>query len=341
MTYIVGIKKPEDNFLTIISDIMVTKIFSNGKKQTENIALKTGYLFDGCIYGLSGDAIAGHSFLSSLKKAINCKDPIKDNFKKLSEFASSSQWETGSGFKILFGIRNPSPEFYLLNSTSREFKLLDENLYTMGSGKSILDAIVLQGYKHSNSFIMDKLKENKVPIVYYPNFICLWLSELVLGFEKEQLEKIGVGGIFHYIYQTENKEHSSMPAVVVLSKFENDKLVQNSYRTCLINGYLVVENLNSKDVSIFTSVVERQDLAEKGLLASKGILQEAYRRSLELPIYYFCGFATHDPSYRGFYSAHFSCNDTKVIDWDGNVRSDFQDKINANLKVSKEMNKNA
>ena len=208
-----------------------------------------------------------------------------------------------------------------------------------GAEKNLLDAIVLQGYKYSNSFIMDKLKQNKTPIVYYPNFLCLWLSELVLGFEEEQLRKIGVGGIFHYIYQTEEKEHSSMPVVFVLSKLENNKLVQNSYRTCLINGYLVVENLKSKHISVFTSKVERQDLAEKGLLDSEEILQEAHRRSRELPIYYFCGFATHDPSYRGFYSAHFSCVNTKVIDWNGNVKSDFQDKINTNLKISKEMNK--
>ena len=117
--------------------------------------------------------------------------------------------------------------------------------------------------------------------------------------------------------------------------------MQDSYRTCLINGYLVVENLKNKEVSVFTSVVERQDLSEKGLLTSEKILREAHKRSRKLPIYYFCGFATHDPSYRGFYSAHFSCNDTKVIDWDGNVRSDFQDKIDKNLKVSKKMNKNA
>ena len=335
MTYIVGIRKPEHNFLTIISDIMVTKIFPNGKIKKENTALKTGYLFDGCIYGLSGDASAGHKFLGSFKKAINCKDPIKDNFKKLSDFISLSQWDSGTGFKVLFGIRNPVPEFYLLDSVSREFNLLDECLYTMGSGKSLLDAIVLQGYNHSNTFMMDKLRQNKTPIVYYPCFLCLWLSELVLGFEEKQLRKIGVGGIFHYVYQTEKKEHSPMPIVFVLSKLENNKLIQNSYRTCLINGYLIIVNLKNNHISVFTSEVERQDLAEKGLLDSEEILQEAHRRSRELPIYYFCGFATHDPSYRGFYSAHFSCNDTKVIDWNGNVRSDFQDKINKNLRISK------
>ncbi len=341
MTYIVGIKKPEHNFLTIISDIMVTKKFANGKIQKENTALKTGYLFDGCIYGLSGDATAGLKFLGAFKKGINCKDPIKDNFKKLSDFTSSPHWVSGSGFKILFGIRNPIPDFYLLDSNSREFKLLDECLYTLGSGKKLLDTIVFQGYEYSNSFIMDKLEENKAPIVYYPSFLSLWLSELVLGFEKKELENIGVGGIFHYIYQTETNENSSMPVVIVLSKIENNELVQDSYRSCLINGYLVVENLKNGAISAFTSEVERQDLAEKGLLASNEILQEAYRRSRELPIYYFCGFATHDPSHRGFYSAHFSCNDTKVIDWDGKVCPDFQGKINKNLRVSKVINKGA
>lgn len=340
MTYIVGIRKPEYNFLTIISDIMVTKVFPDGKIQKENNALKIGYLFNGCIYGLSGDASAGHKFLGSFKKMIDCKGSVKENFKKLSDFIELSQWDAGSGFKVLFGIRNSSPEFFLLDSCTREFRLLNECLYTMGSGKGLLDPIVSQAYDYSNSFIMDELKKNGAPIVYYPSFTCLWLSELVLGFEEKQLREKGVGGIFHYIYQTDKKECSPMPIVFVLSKLENNRLVQKSYRACLINGYLIIENLMDGTVSIFTSEVERQDLAEKGLLDSDDILQEAHMRSRKLPIYYFCGFATHDPSYRGFYSAHFSCNDTKVIDWKGNIRSDFQEKISKNLRISKELNKN-
>lgn len=342
MTYIVGIRKPEHNFLAIISDIMVTKVFPDGKIQKENNALKTGYLFDGCIYGLSGDAAAGHKFLVFFKRKIDCKDSVKDNFKNLSDFVKLSEWNLGSGFKILFGIRNPTPEFFLLDSCTREFKLLNECLYTVGSGKGLLDTRVLQAYDYSNSFIMDNLRQNGAPIVYYPCFACLWLSELVLGFEEKQLSEIGVGGIFHYVYQTDKKECSPMPIVFVLSKFgKNNKLVQKSYRICLINGYLIIENLGDGTVSVFTSEVERQDLAEKGLLDSDDILQEAHKRSRNLPIYYFCGFATYDPSYRGFYSAHFSCNDTKVIDWEGIIRPDFQEKINKNLRISKELNKNA
>jgi hypothetical protein len=339
MTYIVGIRKPEHNFLTIISDIMVTKVFPDGKLQKENNALKSGYLFDGCIYGLCGDAIAGHKFLSSFKRLIDCKDPVQNNFDRLSNFIELTDWDSGSGFKVLFGIRNPNPEFFLLDSSNREFKLLNEFLYTMGSGKELLDTIVSQAYIHSNELIMDKLKQHGAPIVYYPCFVCLWLSELVLGYEEKKLSDIGVGGIFHYIYQTSEKECSPMPIVFVLSKLENDNLIQISYRTCLINGYLIIENLNSNHISVFTSEVERQDLAERGLLDSEEIIREAHRRSRELPIYYFCGFATHDPSYRGFYSAHFSCNDTKVINWNGNVISDFQDEINKNLRISKEINR--
>lgn len=315
---------------------MVTKIYSDGRIHKENTALKTGRLFDGCIYGLSGDATYGIKFLVSFKKSINFKDRINNNFNKLCDYISSSQWESGEGFKVLFGIRNPIPEFYLLDSTTREIKLLEDSIYTMGSGKRLLDEIVLNGYNYSNSFIMNELNQKNTPIVYYPCFLSLWLSELVLGFEEKQLEEIGVGGILHYIYQTETKENSSMPLVFVLSKLDDDILIQNSYRTSLINGYLIVEHLNNDHVSVFTSEVERQDLAEKEMLGNEEILGEAYRRSRKLPIYYFCGFATHDPSYRGYYSAHFSSDDTKVIDWNGNVRSDFQEKIYKNLKVAKE-----
>lgn len=332
MTYIVGIRKPEHNFLAIISDVMVTKVYGDGRVHKENTALKTGRLFNGCIYGLAGDATAGIEFLVTFKKSINFNDEINNNLGHLQNFVLSDSWDSGRGFKILFGIRNPKPQFYLLDSISREIRILPNLVYTMGSGKSILDEIVFAAYDYSNSHIMNELNQRNAPIVYYPCFLSLWLSELILGFEKKQLEDIGIGGIFHYIYQTESKENSSMPLVLVLSKLENDVLVQNSYRTSLLNGYLIVEHLNQQHTSVFTSEVERQDLVEMGLEDNEEILAEAYKRSHALPIYYFCGFATHDPTYRGFYSVHVSSNDTKVVDWNGNVRPDFQEKIYKNLR---------
>lgn len=336
MTYIVGIRLPEHNFLAIISDIMVTKTYSDGRILKESTALKTGRLFDGCIYGLSGDATHGTNFLVNFKNSINFRDLTSNNFDNLRNYISSSEWDSGKGFKILFGIRNPVPEFFLLDSKTKEFRLLEDLVYTMGSGKRLLDEIVLKGYVFTNSYILKILKQKKAPIVYYPCFLSLWLSELVLGFEEGQLEEIGVGGIFHYVYQTETKENSSMPLVFVLSRLDKNILIQNCYRTSLINGYLIVEQLNNNRVSVFTSEVERLDLVEKGIHNNEEILDEAYKRSRKLPIYYFCGFATYDLSHRGFYSTHFSSNNTKVVDWNGNVRSDFQKKISRNLKISRE-----
>ena len=90
MTYIVGIRIPERNFLTIISDIMVTYQYSDGRIEKENNALKVGRLFDGCLYGLAGDATCGHDFLVAFKKSIDFKDKTSSNFNKLCEYVSSS-----------------------------------------------------------------------------------------------------------------------------------------------------------------------------------------------------------------------------------------------------------
>jgi len=335
MTYIIGINKREHNFVTIISDIMVTREYPNGTIIRENTALKTGLLFDGCLYGLSGDARAGHDFLLGFKQKVNKTFSIKENVGEFIKYIKSANWSKGEGFKILFTIRNPVPELYLFDSDNPDLKLCNDPVVTIGSGKQYFDKMVLSMNEYVDSMIMRILKNKNIPIVYYPCFMCLWLSEQTLGFEKAFLEKIGVGGVFHFCYQTIDKEHRHLPIIFSLISLDKTtgKVDYKTYRVSFINGFLVIDYLTDNKRIAFTSPVERKDLNDCGIDKDSELLKEIYRRSDSLPLYYFCGFATYDPSHRGYYRAHLSCNNNKVIDKGGNIAPEYLEEIAKNIAL--------
>jgi len=330
MTYIVGINKKEYEFVTVISDIMVTKRYPDGSIVRENTALKTGLLFKGCLYGLSGDADAGQDFLLGFKQKVNKTNSIGENVEEFKEYIRSAEWKKGKGFEILFAIRNPSPDLYLLDSNNPELVLCKESLVTLGSGRRHFRNMVSNMKKHADSTIMQALKEKRTPIVYYPCFMCLWLSEQTLGFESSYLEKIGVGGIFHYCYQTSGKEARHQPIIFVLFSFDKStqKISHKAYRISFINGFLLVDYLTDKKRITFTSDVERKDLRGYSVQENREFLKEIYRRSDAMPLYYFCGFAIYDPRHRGYYRGHFSSSrGKKVIDKEGNIESNYLKEI--------------
>lgn len=336
MTYIVGINKKEHNFITLISDIMVTRMYSDGTIARENTALKTGLLFAGCLYGLAGDANAGEAFLLKFKDSLDENKSINENVEELKKHIKNNMWEKGNGFEILFAIRNPTPDLYLFNSSNSDLVLCKQSIVTLGSGKKDLDNLVTSMNQYVDSNIMQILKENKIPIVYYPCFMCLWLSEQTLGFENTYLEKIGVGGIFHFCYQTIDKEHRHLPIMFVLISLDKStgKVDYKIYRISFVNGFLVIDYLIENKRAAFTSRVERKDLRNYRIEEDLELLKEIYKRSDSLPFYYFCGFAAYDPNHRGYYRFHLSCNDKKVIDRNGRIDPSYLEEIIKNITLA-------
>jgi hypothetical protein len=154
----------------------------------------------------------------------------------LNRYIKSNNWAKGSGFKILFSIRNPNPQFYLFDSNRTELILCTESLITLGSGKDLLDKLVLESKVILNKFITRKLKEHKAGIVYYPCFLSLWLIERILGQENSILAKAGVGGMFHFCYQTPLKECPSAPLVYIIIRLSDTKEIidYKIYRTLFV-----------------------------------------------------------------------------------------------------------
>ncbi|MBA7691650.1 hypothetical protein ES703_100201 [subsurface metagenome] len=184
--------------------------------------------------------------------------------------------------------------------------------------------------KYADNTIMQALKEKGTSIVYYPCFMCLWLSEQTLGFESSDLERIGVGGIFHFCYQTSDKEARHQPIIFVLFSFgkSTQEISYKAYRISFINGFLLIDYLTDKKRITFTSDVERKDLKGYNIQKNRELLKEIYRRSDKMPLYYFCGFGMYDPRHRGFCRTHFSSSrGKKIIDKEGNIESNYLKEI--------------
>ena len=141
-------------------------------------------------------------------------------------------------------------------------------------------------------------------------YVCLWLNERSLTYEKPQLERHGVGGVFHFLWQNANMEGAQGPTVYIFSGIDRASRTVWSwmYRVVPVQGGLYIEANDpymeraTRDV-IFDSAA-RYDLDAHITTVDFPKLIE--RELAALPYYYFCGFGFVDPSDRrktfGFFS---------------------------------------
>ena len=88
MTYILGVKQRGAN--AIISDLRVSRRTPDQTWWGANTALKSGKLFDGCMFGRAGNAEVSRDFIVAFKAEI--KDymaSVSDLWHRLRQFASA------------------------------------------------------------------------------------------------------------------------------------------------------------------------------------------------------------------------------------------------------------
>ena len=87
MTYILGIQKKDNNFSALLCDLMVSfKDHDGNVIDRNNSSLKTGLLFEGCIYGVAGNANLAKKFITGFKELVDKSKSIE----KLSRPNSTS-----------------------------------------------------------------------------------------------------------------------------------------------------------------------------------------------------------------------------------------------------------
>ena len=87
----------------------------------------------------------------------------------------------------------------------------------------------------------DHLFSQEIP----PYLFSLWLTELAQSHESLQLEQYYVGGVFNFIFQTGQSEHTQKPALYVLCDLDvaEHKLYYWQYRVCYVHPWLIIDTL--------------------------------------------------------------------------------------------------
>jgi hypothetical protein len=316
MTYIIGFRSQGIN--SIISDTRVSYWTGAGPRGGENVVLKTGLLFPGCLFGRAGSAPDSQRFILSAKYALTRKpvNTVQGFWADFMRFAESYDYpsDNDSAFRILLSTRaSGDPQFYVLDS-QQGLSRVDESWVSLGTGKKLLDQLVEQGYSGWISQMQNALPDDSFQNELPPYLLCLWMNELSRSFEGRLLEQVGVGGVFHFVFQAQSGDYCQKPALYVINDIDKGKktILSWQYRLCYVKQWLIVDTLiPPKQLADFPNgKQERIALLDEASLPprKKGAwdrddLYRDLREDLEdelakQPFYFFCGFGYTNPVYR-------------------------------------------
>jgi len=344
MTYILGINCLGIN--SIVSDSRVTSPTGDGW----NTSLKTGFFFPGCVFGRAGNMAASRDFIIAAKVALNRINTLSDLWSQFEDFVTFydmpvAESDAGGRFSLLLSSRcRGDPEFFKLDSRVRQLVPIHSSWISLGSGKTLLDPLIEMDYISRIDQITKIIRAQGLPNHIYPYFICLWLSELALTFEKTILEERGVGGVFHFIVQSNQDEAVQGPALYVFSDANNAnrQITCWFYRVCFVEGCLIVEEVippnqlpnapeGKHKRSAYCNEASRPDILEQ--FADDPTFKERMRKQLNgLPFYQFCGFGFTNPEYRRGFGFHFTNEGKYVVTPDGQISDEYKAYIASNFQ---------
>jgi hypothetical protein len=296
MTYIAAFKNL--GFTCIISDMRATR-FEDNQKVGTNASLKTGTFFNGCIFGLSGNIERGKDFILTVKDVLHKTMSPSESWSKFNHIISCYNFhkDKDDHFQIILSTRaSGTPELFKLDSIQGLTTYGFENGWiSVGSGKQFLDKYISEQCIPEMKKFPDEVSKN------YPFFLCLKLTELSESFGHAYLEKLNVGGLFHFIYQTNKIEAAQKPALFVFSAANlREKIIYLwIYRICRVynDRGLFVEiwappGSKNRRFMTFNSLTwpEIPEFIDESL--KNKIIEEAEAQ----PFYYFCGFGFTNPT---------------------------------------------
>lgn len=315
MTYIIGFRQPGLN--AILADTLAT-CTHNGVVEHREGDLKLGLLFPGCVYGSIGSSGAATSFIRRFKESIyKDTDRISGFWQQLCAFIKQYPFPSRrvDHFQLLLSHRGlGDPRFAKLDS----FSGLEEGeiphsyfMLAYGSGCEILNDDLTNIYtpqlKIMQRYLLDEKKLDIHTVhAISPYFLCLWLCEKSLTFEKSHLATKGVGGVFHFIQQTASLEATQHPALYLFSAVDRTSREIRTwlYRVSSAQGGLYVESHAPPDYPGSKGIVNKLitfDVAARYDVL--GMPENKLRAVVEVelasqPFYRFCGFGFTDPSER-------------------------------------------
>jgi hypothetical protein len=159
----------------------------------------------------------------------------------------------------------------------------------------------------------------------------VWLTQHTQGDEVSILEDAGVGGVFHFSYQTEETETRQPPGVILLAR--TDPAFGDAqywvYRVSFVRAALVVHC--GSDQTIRMSMDEANWIAGAKLNDSerKSYFDAVHREVHSQPMYDFWAVGVPDRSARN--AVFLSVGRGNEIDWNGNIGPMAEDVIRRTL----------
>jgi hypothetical protein len=344
MTYAIGLSAAGYN--AIITDLRVT--FRSGKMVVgKDTSLKSGILFPTCIYARVGNVHHSRRFVRQARNALSYPTDSIAIWKEFEEFAITYPYPVDPRlqFKLLLSTRRQKQaEFFVLDSSTRSIQPT-KSIVTLGSGKTILDQLILKNYRMVIDALMEGYRDNPFHDEMYPYLVCLWLTQLTKSFERVKLEEAGVGGVFHFTFQGPQGEYTQKPAYYVLIDVDKQKrqVIWWQYRVCYVEDWLVVDEMipprqdNNwpRGAQNRKVIVDRDSLPDKttGRRIAEDLEEEGWVETVDTaledqPLYYFCGIAFANPIYRdkGFI-VHMTNTDDYIISDEGIEHDGFKKRI--------------
>lgn len=336
MSYIVGIKI--EGVTSILCDTRVS--FDDGSGQ--NTSLKSGRIFPGCIYGAAGNANSMREFIKDCKLYLTTKEkrPLTVYWEKFEKFIATHMNNDAEHFQLVLSSRHTG-EARLYSFDSKTKIIKEENDFvSIGSGKAMLDEELKKYIDATKNMFIKQLKENKWELVFYPNFYCLWLMERTQGVESIKLQDIGVGGHFHYSYQTAQGEGRQEPSVYILSKRFGNTTYSYIHHITFEEAALVIafgtgDSTEDKRMLILDDAAwircETFSLDEL-----KAYADRIFDLVDKQPYYLFCGFGFLDLEQRGFVHCHMTKDANECIVYrEGKLKQEHVDFINSVYSLMK------
>jgi len=238
MTYIVGVKY--GSYSAILCDSRVS--FENSSRDAENTWLKSGLFFHGCMFAYCGAVYPARKFIIACRTHLTVYGTIESFWENFCHFVASYDFPKGDdSFQLLLSSRaNQHVQLYILDSEKGRLDKCTSNIVTLGSGAVYLDDFV---YANFGRIYITGNREIDARPETSPWMWCLQLMERVQGLEVVRLQELGVGGYFHFSYQTPSEESRQPPAVYVLCDYvaERQLITSWAYRISFCKAALVIE----------------------------------------------------------------------------------------------------
>lgn len=311
MTYVIGVSHLGIN--TILCDNRIT--YSDGSGA--NVALKSGELFPGCIYGYSANNVdAARDFLLAAKYQVGVSGTASQLWSEFTSFVNNYAFSLSDNdfFEIIISTRATGiPVFFKLSPATKLVKV-DKELITSGSGKSMLDIMVFGDMaKYLNQFDETFLNENENE--YRPELpgylLAFFLTQYVQGVFRDMLEENGVGGVFHFIGQTQDYEFKQAPSLYLLCEVDeqNKRINFSEFRISFVDHWLVFNVIDRlSHPPKFECKQENFAFLDESALPinethntyDPNILFDEFNKKVasiqdSLPFFYFCGIGYRNP----------------------------------------------